>query len=123
MKTNFTKEQREWAINTLKERRWVSWSEITKMFEELEDSFLGNMYKPSMSFIRMPTAIGEKENTGIVGMLRLDHGYQDVVMSRPLVPANFQQTLGVYAAIELVLTAVGDFHAVSTYVQTAGMVE
>ncbi len=122
MKQTFTEEQQQFAIYALDRPVWVSWDQIVSKFPQLDGNFLGEMYKPAFHFAEPPAFGSEKVNTAVNVTLRLHTGYQDTVMSRPLVESDYTAEGGVFRGIELALLAIGDFHAVSSYVQQSGMV-
>lgn len=122
MKQNFTEQQEQFAQYLLEHPVWVSWEQVVSKFPQLDGNFLGEMYKPAFHFAAPPAFGSEHVNTAINASLRLHTGYQDTVMSRPLRESDYTTVGGVFRAIELALLAIGDFHAVSSYVQQSGMV-
>lgn len=122
MTKEFTAPQSLFVDEILTTGRWVGWRELADKFPSLTENGLGEMYKPQISFHHIPPAAGEVVNTAIIATLRLHTGYQDVVMSRPLDPAVFTREAGILRAVELATDAIGDFHAVSSYIVQSGMV-
>ena len=100
-------------------KEWVNWKEIAEIFPQYEENYLGAMYKPMITFSTIPAAPDEDFNSGLIAVVRLATGYQEVVMSRPL-PHNLQNynlVEGFTRAVDMILKAVGDFHAVSVYLK------
>lgn len=111
--------QATFVTATVDSAEWVNWKEIAEIFPQYESNYLGAMYKPMICFATIPAAPDEDFNTGLVAVVRLATGYQEVVMSRPLPhnAKNYNLVEGFTRAVDMVLTAVGDFHAVSIYLK------
>lgn len=113
----YTQEQIAFVNWAIEMGQWVSWEEVTKAFPELSGEFLGNTYQPLFSFDIPPCFPVGVLQTAINCTYRLDTGYQDVVMSRPLNPLHYDQTHGFVMAIQRALSGVGEYHAVANYVK------
>lgn len=96
---------------------WVTWEEVIEAFPDYKDNFIGKNYKPTFSFFIPPAAVDEEFNTSVVAVVRIENGYQDVVMARPLPHNAKSYTLqrGFTAAVDLALRAIGDYYAVASY--------
>jgi hypothetical protein len=113
----YTQEQIAFVNWTIENGGWVSWDQVTDAFPELAEEFLGKTYVPLFAFNIPPTFPVGVLQTAINCTFRLPSGYQDVVMSRPLNPAHYDQTHGFVMAIQKALVGIGEYHAVSSYVK------
>lgn len=98
---------------------WVEWDELVQVFTDYGNNFIGAKFKPLFTFRTLPAAPGEEFNTALIAVVRLESGWQSVVMSRPLPnnAKNFSIHRGFTAAIDLALAEVGKYFAVQSYIK------
>lgn len=89
-----------------------SWEDIVDAYPELKDHPIGSQYKPDIQFT-MPFGSNE---TSILASGKIESGFQEVYLSRPLDPKTFNHYTGQKFAVLGLLAKLGTYHACISYV-------